>query len=129
MDRSGSRPSIFSMQARAKHDAWVTQSQKFTDIEEAKSRYIEIAKEIGWEGGKSGSGGAMGGVRVSMMAQEEGLGEEVGESSKLHEAVIDGKVEEVERLVKGGSNVDSKDEYVSLDLTSGLIDRALQHCT
>jgi hypothetical protein len=99
------------MQARAKHDAWVTQSQKYTEVEEAKGRYIELAKEIGWEGGKSGSGGAMGGVKVSVMAQEEVEGE--GESSKLHEAVIDGRVEEVERLVKGGTSVDSKDEYVS----------------
>lgn len=102
------------MAARAKHDAWVTQSQKYSDVEEAKGRYIEIAKEIGWEGGKSGSGGAMGGVKVSVMAKEEATpGDEVG-TSELHEAVIDGRAEEVERLVKAGSDVDSKDEYVSL---------------
>lgn len=105
---------MFSMAARAKHDAWVTQSQKFTDVEEAKGRYIEIAKEIGWEGGKTGSRGAMGGVKVSVMAQEEDTrGDEAG-TSELHEAVIDGRAEEVERLVKAGSSVDSKDEYVSL---------------
>jgi len=101
------------MAARAKHDAWVTQSQKYSDVEEAKGRYIEVAKEIGWEGGKSGSGGAMGGVKVSVMAQEEDSpGDEVG-TSELHEAVIDGRAEEVERLVKAGNSVDSKDEYVS----------------
>jgi len=105
---------MFSVAARAKHDAWATQSQKYSDVEEAKGRYIEIAKEIGWEGGKSGSGGAMGGVKVSVMAKEEdSLGNEAG-SSELHEAVIDGRVEEVERLVKAGRDVDSKDDYVSL---------------
>ena len=55
----------------------------------------------------------MGGVKVSTMAQDTSVDEE-GETSELHEAVIDGKVEEVERLVKGGSDVDSKDEYVGL---------------
>jgi hypothetical protein len=112
-----SRPSIFSMQARAKHDAWVTQSQKHSEVEPAKSRYIELAKEIGWEGGKSGQGGAMGGVKVSTMAQESV--DEEGEMSELHEAVIDGKVEEVERLVKGGSDVDSKDQYVRPSMCFG----------
>ena len=97
------------MQARAKHDAWLAQSQKYAEVDNAKERYIELAKEIGWEGGTSGSGGALGGVKVSVMAQEEGE----GESSKLHEAVIDGKVEEVERLVRAGTSVDTKDEYVS----------------
>ena len=56
----------------------------------------------------------MGGVKVSVMAKEEdSLGNEAG-SSELHEAVIDGRVEEVERLVKAGRDVDSKDDYVSL---------------
>jgi hypothetical protein len=105
------------MQARAKHDAWVTQSQKHSEVEEAKSRYIELAKEIGWEGGKSGQGGAMGGVKVSTMAQDSV--DEEGETSELHEAVIDGKVEEVERLIKGGSDVDPKDEYVRLSMCFG----------
>lgn len=106
---------MFSIQARAKHDAWVAQAQKYSqDPEEAKSRYIEIAKELGWEGGKSGSGGAMGGVRVSTMAppeEDQGGG---GEISKLHEAVLDGKVQEVELLLSGGAGVDGIDEYVSL---------------
>lgn len=105
------------MQARAKHDAWVTQSQKYSEVEEAKSRYIDLAKEIGWEGGKSGQGGAMGGVKVSMMAQDPSV-DEGGETSELHEAVIDGKVEEVERLVKGGNDVNLKDEYASLFMFS-----------
>jgi hypothetical protein len=100
------------MQARAKHDAWVSEAQKYVnDVEEAKGRYIEIAKGLGWEGGKSGSGGAMGGVKVSMMAPEEIGGE--GESSKLHEAVIDEKGDEIERIVKSGIGVNAKDEYVS----------------
>jgi hypothetical protein len=104
---------MFSMAARAKHDAWVTQSQKYTDVEEAKERYIELAKEIGWEAGESGSGAPMGGMKVSMMAQDTSLDRE-GEASELHEAVIDGKAEEVERLVKSGISVDAVDIYVSL---------------
>jgi hypothetical protein len=105
---------MFSPAARAKHDAWVAQSKKYNDIEEVKGRYIEIAKELGWEGGKSGSGGAMGGVKVSVMAQEENVsGREAG-TSKLHEAVIDGTEEEVVDLVGAGTSVNSKDEYVSL---------------
>lgn len=103
------------MQARAKHDAWVTQAQKYVDdTEGAKARYIEIAKDLGWEGGRSGSGGAMGGVRVSMMAQEDQEeGSRVGETSKLHEAVLDGNVKEVERILAAGGVVDTRDEYVS----------------
>jgi hypothetical protein len=104
------------MQARAKHDAWVAQAQKYADDEEgAKARYIEIAKDLGWEGGKSGSGGAMGGVRVSMMAQDEGEGS--GSTSKLHEAVLDGQIKEVERLLSAGAGVDSRDAYVSFCLS------------
>jgi hypothetical protein len=103
------------MQARAKHDAWVAQAYNYAqDPEEAKGRYIEIAKELGWEGGKSGSGGAMGGVRVSTMAPPEENQGAGGEVSKLHEAVLDGQVQEVERLLSGGAGVDSIDEYVSL---------------
>jgi hypothetical protein len=100
------------MQARAKHDAWVTQSKKYAnDTEDARERYMEIAKELGWEGGDSSSGSAIGGIRVSMMAQEE---VPAGASSELHDAVIEGRAEEVERLVKSGMDVDSRDNYVGL---------------
>lgn len=114
---------MFSMAARAKHDAWVLEAGKHADdVEGAKARYIEIAKEIGWEGGKSGSGGAMGGVRVSMMAsEEEKLGESSG-TSGLHDAVIDGDQGRVRRIVKEGSDVNGRDEYVGSFLTMTLLD-------
>lgn len=38
------------MAARAKHDAWVAQAAKQTNIESARARYIEIATRIGWKG-------------------------------------------------------------------------------
>ena len=57
----------------------------------------------------------MGGVKVSMMAQDSSV-DEGAKASELHEAVIDGKVKEVERLVEGGNDVNSKDEYVCLDM-------------
>lgn len=105
---------MFSMAARAKYDAWVQQSKTYPELDDARERYIDIARDIGWDGdvSSSGSSGPMGGVRVSTMAPPA---EEGGEgSSKLHDAVIDGDVKAVRRLLKEeGVSVDSRDEYVS----------------
>lgn len=44
-----SRPSIFDYTGRAKWDAWSTTAQKYGDrAAEAESRYIAIARELGW---------------------------------------------------------------------------------
>lgn len=107
---------MFSMAARAKHDAWVAQAARFSDdTDGAKARYIEIAKELGWEGGKAGASGsgALGGVRVSTMAPPEDpdAGEASG-SSRLHDAVIDGDEARVRRIIQEGEKVDVRDEYV-----------------
>lgn len=115
-NRDGSRPSLFSMASRAKYDAWNSQAGKYADdVDGAKGRYIEIAREMGWEGAESGSSssGPMGGVRVSTMAapEEEGSGEPNG-TSKLHDAVIDADESLVRRLVKEGEHVDTRDQYV-----------------
>lgn len=37
------------MTGRAKWDAWATTGNKYTTHEEAEKRYIEIAKELGWD--------------------------------------------------------------------------------
>ncbi|KAJ2920378.1 hypothetical protein MD484_g171, partial [Candolleomyces efflorescens] len=37
------------MTGRAKWDAWATTGSKYTTAEEAEKRYIEIAKELGWD--------------------------------------------------------------------------------
>ncbi|KAG6898067.1 hypothetical protein C0992_006545 [Termitomyces sp. T32_za158] len=42
------RPSIFDMTGRAKWDAWNTASKKYTSVADAESRYLEIAKSLGW---------------------------------------------------------------------------------
>lgn len=107
------------MTARAKYDAWVSQSKRYPDIEDAKDRYITIAREIGWDGDVSSKGGngPMGGVKVSTMAplEVEGNGER---SSRLHDAVIDGDTKLARSLIEnGGVPVDTRDEYVHLTLT------------
>lgn len=127
---------MFSMTARAKYDAWVSQSKTYSsDLEAAKERYISIAREIGWDGdvsSKSNSSGPMGGVRVSTMAppdEEVGKGKGNGDgngegSSKLHDAVIDGDVEMVKKLIKEEKvPVDTRDEYVSQHLLGVLMSR------
>jgi hypothetical protein len=48
--RTTGRPGIFSMAARAKHDAWVAQAAKQPSTSAARARYIEIATRIGWKG-------------------------------------------------------------------------------
>ena len=51
--RNGSRPSIFYPTARAKYDAWVAGSAKYSGGEgeqAARERYIAIAGSVGWKG-------------------------------------------------------------------------------
>ena len=50
---NGSRPSIFYPTARAKYDAWVAGSAKYSGGEgeqAARERYIAIAGSVGWKG-------------------------------------------------------------------------------
>ncbi|KXN83651.1 Acyl-CoA-binding domain-containing protein 2 [Leucoagaricus sp. SymC.cos] len=44
-----SRPSIFDITGRAKWDAWNAAGKKYSDVHEAESRYLEIAKGLGWD--------------------------------------------------------------------------------
>jgi len=45
---STTRPSIFDMTGRAKWDAWSNTGKKYSNMEQAEGRYIEIAKSLGW---------------------------------------------------------------------------------
>lgn len=62
--RNTPRPGIFSITARAKHDAW----QAATQHDQAEQRYIDIAKGLGWTGIKADKGR---GVRVSTMEGDQ----------------------------------------------------------
>lgn len=99
---TSSRPSIFYPTNRAKHDAWNSVSTKYLHLSSvpdqtkamAQGRYVEIAKQVGWDGviqeeddidlerlsdsesedGRDGSEGAKDGWRkVSVMQAEDGL--------------------------------------------------------
>ena len=59
-DSTSARPSIFSLTARAKHDAWEQASKR--PLPDAEAEYIRIAQELGWKG-EEGRG-----VRVSTIA-------------------------------------------------------------
>ncbi|KAG6862392.1 hypothetical protein C0995_011832 [Termitomyces sp. Mi166 len=45
------RPSIFDMTGRAKWDAWNSINRKYTSIDDAENRYLEIARDLGWAEG------------------------------------------------------------------------------
>ncbi|KAF5385444.1 hypothetical protein D9757_005368 [Collybiopsis confluens] len=46
-----SRPSIFDMTGRAKWDAWDAAGKRYSDVQEAENRYLEIARDLGWQPG------------------------------------------------------------------------------
>jgi len=46
-----SRPSIFDPTARAKWDAWSAAGKKYEKGSDAESRYVEIARTLGWTEG------------------------------------------------------------------------------
>ncbi|KAJ7169787.1 ankyrin repeat-containing domain protein [Mycena filopes] len=46
-----SRPSIFDFTGRAKWDAWAAAGNTYSSKAEAESRYLEIARSLGWKEG------------------------------------------------------------------------------
>jgi diazepam-binding inhibitor (GABA receptor modulating acyl-CoA-binding protein) len=44
-DATGSRPGMFDLKGRAKWDAWA--SRKGTSAEDARTKYVELAKRLG----------------------------------------------------------------------------------
>ncbi|EAU93205.1 hypothetical protein CC1G_10273 [Coprinopsis cinerea okayama7 len=47
---TSSRPGIFDFTGRAKWDAWAEIGSKYRSVEEAERRYVELARELGWDG-------------------------------------------------------------------------------
>ncbi|CAK9786803.1 ankyrin [Cutaneotrichosporon oleaginosum] len=121
---TGKRPGIFSFEARHKYDAWARIATAFGGRpDDAKARYVEVARGAGWmgnaspgaeagEGGvevevKKKSGGMGFGPSVSVMEREEG---EEGPGSALHDAASEGDVAALDKLLER-NNVNIKDEY------------------
>ncbi|WVQ81445.1 hypothetical protein IAT38_003569 [Cryptococcus sp. DSM 104549] len=74
---STSRPSIFYPTPRAKYDAWVAQTTKYTAPqhapEQAQGRYVAIARSIGWD--ESAQEDEIDLERLSDSEDEDDLGE------------------------------------------------------
>ncbi|KAI5898445.1 ankyrin [Schizophyllum commune H4-8] len=133
-----SRPSLFDMTGRAKWDAWAEWGKKYPTTGVAEARYIERAKELGWDGaapqptqksekakGKearkdedniwddsddeaSAKKGGGLGVNVSRMAAPEGEVEE-----NLHGYAVANDAGRIAAYLDAhpGKGVDAKDEY------------------
>jgi acyl-CoA-binding protein len=127
------RPSIFDMAGRAKWDAWSLASQKCSNPQEAESKYIELARSLGWSGvhsiphaserreetendlwdpedmtsRKEGLG-----MRMSTMAPED-TAQELDQG--LHYLAIQNNVEGLKALLDEQPNdIDGKDEFVRI---------------
>ncbi|KAJ4486018.1 ankyrin repeat-containing domain protein [Lentinula aciculospora] len=121
---SGSRPSIFDMTGRAKWDSWSAAGKQYTSSVDAENRYLEIARDLGWQPGapappenkttgddiwdldsdssKDGGGGGGGmGVSVSSIAAPE-----IQTDNTLHGLAITGDLNKLETLVSLDSEVD-----------------------
>ncbi|PPQ62743.1 hypothetical protein CVT24_000437 [Panaeolus cyanescens] len=130
-----SRPSIFDMAGRAKWDAWASVGGKYERQSDAESRYIELAKELGWTQGQklekkeegpsqgssdddiwlsdaesaSRSGGGSGfGTAVSTMAPAA-----ITEEKTIHGLALRNDTTALEQLLKSHPNTDLNelDEY------------------
>lgn len=121
------------MTGRAKWDAWNSASKKFTSADDAESRYLDIAKSLGWvEGialkpplqsdpdsiwdddtqatqGGSASGG-MGGTVSTMMISEVDVDE------SLHGLAVSNNINALYELFKKypETDVNQLDEFVRL---------------
>jgi len=114
-----SRPSIFDMTGRAKWDAWDAAGKKYSGGTGAESRYLEIARDLGWQPGvssnkskesddesdsssESGGGGSSGmGVVVSSMAAPE-----TETDSSTHGLAIAGDADKLETLISLDKDID-----------------------
>ncbi|EAL20326.1 hypothetical protein CNBF1370 [Cryptococcus deneoformans B-3501A] len=133
---TSSRPSLFYPTNRAKHDAWDSVSRKYLHLNSvpnqtkamAQGRYVEIAKQVGWDGviqeeneidlerlsdsgsedGKDGNEGAKDGWRkVSVMQGEDGL-----DNDPIHDAVVADSLQAAKELAEGDSSlINSRDEF------------------
>lgn len=116
-----SRPSVFDLTGKAKWDAWKKASEQYQTVEQAESRYVEIAKGLGWTAGaihvreqdaadSTGSQRGHGGMGffVSTMAFSEEK-----DDKTVHGAAVDGNVAALQALI-ATADVNARDEYVGL---------------
>lgn len=112
------------MTGRAKWDAWDAVGKRYTDGAEAEGRYLEIARDLGWQPGVSPGksdeesdssseerGDASGmGVAVSSMAAPE---TEI--DNTLHGLAIAGDVNNLETLISLDRDIDlnALDDFAS----------------
>jgi len=137
---STTRPSIFDMTGRAKWDAWHNTGNKYSNPEHAESRYIEIAKSLGWtEGssieeqqaeeeevnldalddepeskgtGSSGNSASPGSGGLGLAVSKAQLPETV-EDRSMHGLAVDNNVGGLDSLLKKSPNMDlnARDEF------------------
>ena len=134
-----SRPSIFDITGRAKWDAWSRIGKEYSDVECAEARYLELAKELGWDGteqssvpeANKGKGKASEGDDEAIWDSEEssskvsgGLGfsvstlaytKEASERS-VHGFAVEDKTREIEELLARAPDLDLNglDEHVGI---------------
>ncbi|KAF8213143.1 acyl CoA binding protein-domain-containing protein [Mycena galopus ATCC 62051] len=108
------RPSIFDMTGRAKWDAWTAAGNTYTTKTDAESRYLEIARSLGWTQGvtqelegATGSSGESGGfgTSVSAMARPED-----DNDTSLHGLAVSNDLQGLKELLEREPNVDVRDE-------------------
>ncbi|KAF4573007.1 hypothetical protein EYR36_007517 [Pleurotus pulmonarius] len=129
---TSSKPSIFDMTGRAKWDAWNDVEKKYASAVDAETRYLQIARELGWsEEAKpeppasaespaadsiwdddsrpsSGKGSSGMGPSVSSMKPPD-----TAEDNTIHGFAVSGDVEALKTLFKMQPDVDvnQHDEY------------------
>lgn len=120
------------MTGRAKWDAWDAAGKKYSGGTGAESRYLEIARDLGWQPGvssnkskesddesdsssESGGGGSSGmGVVVSSMAAPE-----TETDNSTHGLAIAGDADKLETLISLDKDIDlnALDDFASAALT------------
>ncbi|KAF9520653.1 hypothetical protein BS47DRAFT_1286893, partial [Hydnum rufescens UP504] len=107
--KPGSRPGMFDLTGRAKWDSWDSVGKAYDNRPgDVEARYIQIARDLGWNGITSGNGGM--GVSVSVMADSSDDGDEEVEAS-LHGHALSGEVESLTALADQGADVNILDEF------------------
>ncbi|KAJ7900246.1 ankyrin repeat-containing domain protein [Mycena olivaceomarginata] len=128
---ASSRPSLFDFAGRAKFDAWTTAGNTYTTKADAESRYLEIARSLGWTEGaslpettesediwdsdddaarptkNSGESGGFG-TSVSAMARPEDQSDD-----SLHGLAVSNDLQRLVSLLQKepGINLNAKDEF------------------
>ena len=137
-----SRPPLFDLTGRAKWDAWKATSETYGDrYADAESRYLDIARQMGWtgnagepsgsqrpsrggedteppDGSEGGSGGLWGmGYAVSTVA----VPRTEDESSTIHTMALSNNADDITSLLKGDPTLDvnERDEFVCFFLVTG----------